>query len=80
MKHVILVWRCKGKNCGQSHLAKYLGEKEKIEEGVIIRLHAKGDAVLIRCPKCGEQHLYGPNELRSLEMPSPPPDGYKEIL
>ena len=78
-RYVALVWRCKGTNCEQRHLAKYLGEKRKLA-GQSFQFSPPGNAVLIRCAKCDEQHVYKPGELVSMEVPSPLPAGYKEIL
>lgn len=77
--HLIIGWRCKGKNCGQFHAAKYLGEKDKIE-GKVFNFKTPGNALLLRCPKCQEQHLYRIPELKNVELDAPPPPEFQPLL
>ncbi|HYM78688.1 MAG TPA: hypothetical protein VE377_22145 [Candidatus Dormibacteraeota bacterium] len=78
--HMILGWRCKTKDCGMFHFAKYLGEKEKVMSGTRIPLTPKGDLVVIPCPQCHQRHAYDPKEVRYMEVAGPRPEGLRDLL
>jgi ssDNA-binding Zn-finger/Zn-ribbon topoisomerase 1 len=77
-EHMYLGWACKTPSCEQFHMMKHLGEKGKVSGFVPIAV--AGKVFSIQCPKCGQRHDYRARELRQIDLPGPPPPGWKSLI
>lgn len=77
--HVVLGWPCKSKGCDKFHAIAHLGEKEKLA-GYKLDLTQMGNGLSVPCPQCGESHFYMTRDVKTLELPSPPPGTAPPLL
>ena len=75
--HLYLVVDCRTPNCKATPVLKYLGEKEKISEGIDISMPAR---LWLRCPRCELNHDFTLSQLRLIERDEPPPFGFRDTI